>query len=125
MTISSWELRLVFGRLGLNEGTFIQGPIFFTWAYLKFIFQIACKLLRRTLTGEGETVQEMVDLKVEPDSNTESCIFFVWPLEIIHVIDESSPLYNISAEDLTREKFEVVVIMEGTIETSSMTFQAR
>ena len=67
----------------------------------------------------------MLDLKVDPDSNTESCIFFVWPLEIIHVIDEESPLYKMSADDLAREKFELVVIMEGTIETSSMTFQAR
>ena len=30
-----------------------------------------------------------------------------------------------SADDLGKEKFELIVIMEGTIETSSMTFQAR
>ena len=67
----------------------------------------------------------MLNLKVNPDCNTESCIFFVWPLEIIHVIDKESPLYEMSSDDLAREKFELVVIMEGTIETSSMTFQAR
>ena len=67
----------------------------------------------------------MLDLKVNPDSNAESCIFFIWPLEIIHIIDEESPLFEMSADDLNREKFELVVILEGTIKTSSMTFQAR
>ena len=77
------------------------------------------------MTAEGEIYQDIQMIKVEPNSSQEPCIFFVWPLEIIHVIEESSPLYSLSAEDFTREKFEVVVIMEGTIETSSMTFQAR
>ena len=67
----------------------------------------------------------MTSLKVSPDSSGESCIFFVWPLEIVHVIDKESPLYDLAAADLAKEKFELIVIMEGTIETSSMTFQAR
>ena len=67
----------------------------------------------------------MTSLKVSPDSSDESCIFFVWPLEIVHVIDKDSPLYDMAAADISKEKFELIVIMEGTIETSSMTFQAR
>lgn len=69
--------------------------------------------------------QEMTSLTVSPDSSDESCIFFVWPLEIVHVIDKESPLYDVDATNLAKEKFELIVIMEGTIETSSMTFQAR
>ena len=64
-------------------------------------------------------------LKVDPDTASESCMFFVWPLDLVHVIDEDSPFYDISAADLARERFELLVIMEGTIETSSMNFQAR
>ena len=60
-----------------------------------------------------------------PDTTTESCIFFVWPLDIVHVINESSPFYNMTAEDLARERFELLIVMEGTNETSNMTFQAR
>ena len=30
----------------------------------------------------------MVMLKVSPDTTSESCIFFVWPLDIVHVIDK-------------------------------------
>ena len=64
-------------------------------------------------------------MKISPDSSNEPCIFFVWPLEIVHIIDEESPFFDISAADIAQEKFELLVIMEGTIETSSMTFQAR
>ena len=62
---------------------------------------------------------------MSPDSNEESNIFFVWPLEVVHVIDKDSPLFDLNSTDLAKEKFELIVIMEGTIETSSMTFQAR
>ena len=67
----------------------------------------------------------MKNLKVSPNTTEESCIFFVWPLDIIHVIDEDSPFYEMSEADLAKERFELVVVMEGTNETSNMTFQAR
>jgi len=87
--------------------------------------QISAKIMRRRITSEGEILQEMQMMKIDPDTSSEPAIFFVWPLEIVHVIDEESPLYDMSAADMAKEKFEIVVIMEGTIETSSMTFQAR
>ena len=89
------------------------------------MFQISVKLLRRRISQEGEVFQEMKNLKVSPDTTEESCIFFVWPLDIIHVIDEDSPFYEMSEADLAKERFELVVVMEGTNETSNMTFQAR
>ena len=89
------------------------------------MYQISVKLLRRRISQEGEVFQEMKNLKVSPDTTEESCIFFVWPLDIIHVIDEDSPFYEISEADLANERFELVVVMEGTNETSNMTFQAR
>ena len=55
----------------------------------------------------------------------ESCVFFVWSLDIVHVIDENSPLYDLTAAALPREHFELLIVMEGTNETSNMTFQAR
>ena len=87
--------------------------------------QISVKLIRRRISQEGEVFQEMKNLKVSPDTAEESCIFFVWPLDIIHVIDEDSPFYEMSEADLAKERFELVVVMEGTNETSNMTFQAR
>jgi len=87
--------------------------------------QISAKLLRRRISQEGEIFQEMKNLKISPDTTEESCIFFVWPLDIVHVIDEESPFYEISEADLVKERFELLVVMEGTNETSNMTFQAR
>ena len=125
-------------------------------------------------------LQEMRELKVSPETSAESCTFFVWPLDIVHVIgkrfvnghdslyvehqsctiwpfsDKDSPFYDLNATELsrwllwlssciwrwmeieegvgrnfyepmmievTRQRFEVVVVMEGTSETSNMTFQ--
>ena len=64
-------------------------------------------------------------IKGEPNTSQEPCILFVGPLEIVHVIDQDSPFYSLGAADLAQEKFELVAIMEGTSETSSMTFQAK
>ena len=74
---------------------------------------------------EGEVYQDMENMAVHPDTTSESCIFFVWPLDIVHVIDSSSPFYNMTADDLARERFELIIVLEGTNETSNMTFQAR
>jgi potassium inwardly-rectifying channel subfamily J len=76
-------------------------------------------------TKEGELYEEMQVLKVQPDTNAEPCVFFVWPLDIVHVIDADSPLYDLSASQLAKEKFEIIVLMEGCTETTSMNFQAR
>lgn len=46
-------------------------------------------------------------------------------MTIVHIIDETSPLYNLSAADLLQERFEIVVILEGTIESTGQTTQAR
>ena len=64
-------------------------------------------------------------IKVLPNTSEEPCLFFVWPLEVVHVIDQDSPFYHLSAAELAHEKFELVAIMEGTSETSSMAFQAK
>ena len=77
------------------------------------------------MTAEGEIYQDIQMIKVEPNTSQEPCIFFVWPLEIVHVIDQDSPFYELSAFEFANQKFELVAIMEGTSETSSMTFQAR
>ena len=81
----------------------------------------------------------MCDLKVTPDTSQEASTFFVWPLDIVHEIgdrsrckgsmrpslDSCSPLYDMTAGSLLNQRFELVVVMEGTSETNNMTFQAR
>lgn len=55
----------------------------------------------------------------------ESGVFFIWPLTVIHVIDKNSPLYAISAQELLHETLEIVAILEGTVESTGQTTQAR
>jgi potassium inwardly-rectifying channel subfamily J len=43
----------------------------------------------------------------------EDKIFFIWPTMIVHKIEPSSPLYVLSASEMIRERFEIVVILEG------------
>lgn len=50
---------------------------------------------------------------------------FIWPTIIVHKIDEYSPLYQLSARDMLKERFEIVVMLEGVIESTGMTTQAR
>jgi hypothetical protein len=99
--------------------------LLFNIRIIRLFPQISAKLLRRRISQEGEIYQEMKNLSISPDTTEESCIFFVWPLDIVHVIDEDSPFYEISEADLARQRFELLVVMEGTNETSNMTFQAR
>lgn len=86
---------------------------------------VRAQLIRKRVTREGEVIPyNHYDLDVGLDTG-EDRIFFIWPTTIVHVIDQNSPFYNMSAHDLLREKFELVVILEGCIESTGMTTQAR
>ncbi|KAJ8897286.1 hypothetical protein PR048_002632 [Dryococelus australis] len=54
-------------------------------------------------------------------------LFFIWPSLAVHHIDRHSPLYGLSARDLVdpSTEFEVVVMLEGTIESTGQVTQAR
>ncbi|XP_071518910.1 ATP-sensitive inward rectifier potassium channel 12-like isoform X2 [Panulirus ornatus] len=86
---------------------------------------VRAQLIRKRVTREGEVLPFFqYELDVGYDIG-EDRIFFIWPMTIVHKINENSPLYDLSAHDLLREKFEIVVILEGVIESTGMTTQAR
>ncbi|KAK2576338.1 hypothetical protein KPH14_005697 [Odynerus spinipes] len=86
---------------------------------------VRAQMIKRKVTREGELLPFFqTELKVGGDGE-EDKIFFIWPTTIVHKIDEKSPLYHISASDMLRERFEIVVILEGVIESTGMTTQAR
>lgn len=63
---------------------------------------------------------------MEDTSDVKSNFFcLLWPETVVHSIDQYSPLYELSADDLETAKFEIVVIMEGTIESTDQRVQAR
>ena len=86
---------------------------------------VRAQFISMRVTEEGEQMPYYQhELKCGVD-NDESDVFLIWPMTIVHKITPDSPLYNISAADLLKEKFEIVVILEGTVESTSMTTQAR
>lgn len=86
---------------------------------------IRAQLIRPRTTKEGETLnQYQTELTVNADG-CDGDLFFIWPMTVTHKIDQDSPLYNLSASDMLQERFEVVVILEGTIESTGQTTQAR
>ncbi|KAG8568128.1 hypothetical protein GDO81_013896 [Engystomops pustulosus] len=83
------------------------------------------KLLKTTLTPEGETIiLDQVNIEFIVDAGNEN-LFFVSPLTIYHVIDKSSPFFEMSAETLLQHDFELVVFLDGTVEATSATCQVR
>ncbi|XP_012674149.2 potassium inwardly rectifying channel subfamily J member 11, like [Clupea harengus] len=86
---------------------------------------IQLQVIRRTVTAEGEVIPVcQLDIQVENPLRSNG-IFLVSPLIVSHTIERSSPLYEISAQSLATEDLEIVVILEGVVETTGITMQAR
>ncbi|XP_055505486.1 ATP-sensitive inward rectifier potassium channel 11-like isoform X2 [Leucoraja erinacea] len=87
---------------------------------------VRAQLVGRARTAEGE-VQPLrqLDVSLDGPAGSGGSIFLVSPLIVAHVIDGSSPLYRLTAAGLTRARFELVVVLEGVVETTGITTQAR
>ena len=86
---------------------------------------IRAQLIKQKITKEGEILnQYQHELHVGVDGCDRN-LFFIWPMTITHKINQKSPLYHLSASDMLQESFEIVVILEGTIESTGQTTQAR
>jgi potassium inwardly-rectifying channel subfamily J len=82
-------------------------------------------VIKRKITKEGEVLplyQFDVDLGYNEGRDR---LFLVWPVILVHRINEESPFWEMSPEDLHREQFELIVILEGIVESTGMTTQAR
>ena len=81
----------------------------------------------KRVTEEGEVLPyHQRELKVGVDEKgEEDTLLFLWPSSIIHVIDEDSPFYSMSASDFLRKRFEIIVLLEGIVEPTGMSLQAR
>ncbi|KAG4079530.1 hypothetical protein HA402_005227 [Bradysia odoriphaga] len=52
-------------------------------------------------------------------------VFLIFPMTICHVIDETSPLFDISAKDLLEKKFELIVSITGSSRATGQMTQSR
>lgn len=73
-------------------------------------------LLNGRVTKEGECIplcQYPLEIQTEETNTGDNFVFLVWPVTVVHKIDDKSPLWNVSAEELLLESFEIIVILEG------------
>lgn len=86
---------------------------------------IKMQYLQARTTREGEYLPlEQTDLEIDLNGDSDR-LFLVTPQTICHKIDENSPLWDISAGDLETADFEIIVLLEGMVEATGMTTQAR
>ncbi|XP_072011253.1 G protein-activated inward rectifier potassium channel 3-like [Engystomops pustulosus] len=87
--------------------------------------KIRAKLIKSRQTYEGEFLpleQSEINLGYETG---EDRLFLVEPQVICHPIDDQSPFWEMGPQQLIREQFEIIVILEGIVEATGMTCQAK
>lgn len=77
--------------------------------------------LSRRRPGGGAMEREFHELALERDS----VVFFPLSWTIVHPIDESSPLYGVTAEQLTQSEAEFLIYLTALDETFSQIVHAR
>ncbi|CAF4042078.1 unnamed protein product [Rotaria sp. Silwood1] len=76
-------------------------------------------------TKENEIIPlQLTDMDVGFDAGKDR-LFLNWPLIIEHKIDRRSPLYTMDKRMIYKEKFEILLVLEGIIETTGMVTQAK
>lgn len=92
---------------------------------------VRVQLFRKRITREGLELpfyQQNLPVGVDwlcEENQLDSILFLIMPLTIVHVIDENSPFYEMQPQELSDCDFEIVVVLEGTVEATSMLVQAR
>lgn len=82
--------------------------------------KIRAKLIKSRQTKEGEFIPlEQSEINLGYDTGGDR-LLLVEPQTITHVIGENSPFWEVGAERLKREMFEIIVILEGIVEASGL-----
>ncbi|XP_062860433.1 ATP-sensitive inward rectifier potassium channel 1-like [Trichomycterus rosablanca] len=87
--------------------------------------QVYGKLIRSGISSEGRTtIMKQINIDFLVDGGNDN-LFFVCPLTLYHVIDESSPFFRIPVDTLNQQDLELVVFLDGTAESTSSSCQVR
>lgn len=82
--------------------------------------KIRAKLIKSRQTKEGEFIPlEQSEINLGYDTGGDR-LLLVEPQTITHVINESSPFWEVGSLRLKRESFEIIVILEGIVEASGL-----
>ncbi|MCG5077356.1 ion channel [Paraburkholderia tagetis] len=83
--------------------------------------QAKLRLIRVETTSDGYTARRIYDLNLVRSEHP----LFTLGWNLMHVIDESSPLFGATPESLARQNAALLVVIEGSDETTAQTMQAR
>lgn len=86
---------------------------------------VRAQLIKHKTTKEGELLPYY---QTELELNADGCdsnLFFIWPVTMVHRITPDSPLYGVTAKEISQQRFEIVVALDGTVESTGQTTQAR
>ena len=83
------------------------------------LIQVEARVMLSRLKPDGN--RDFIPLKLE----REKVVFFPLAWTIVHPIDEESPLWGLTQEDLTASQAEVLVLLSGIDETFSQTVHTR
>ncbi|CAG7734700.1 unnamed protein product, partial [Allacma fusca] len=89
---------------------------------------IRAQVIRKRTTLEGEVINFFQEeLQISGNKEKSGKILLFWPTTVVHHIDSSSPLYDLCPSDLTCHNlnFEIIVVLEGIVESTGLTVQAR
>ncbi|XP_013785825.2 G protein-activated inward rectifier potassium channel 3-like isoform X2 [Limulus polyphemus] len=87
--------------------------------------QISLHFIKKKTTREGEFIPYYHTLLDVCYDSANDNVLLSWPVVVIHEINETSPLYTMSAEAVVKDTFELVVILEGTTASTGQSFQAK
>ena len=79
------------------------------------------------ITDEGIVIpnyQTELNCGVQIDGS-QDYLLLLWPTVICHKIDEQSPFYEMSPQEIVASNFELVVTFEGSVEETGNTIQVR
>ena len=83
--------------------------------------QAKLRLIRVETSSDGYTARRIYDLKLVRSEHP----LFTLGWNLMHIIDESSPLFGATAESLARQTAALHVVIEGSDESTAQTMQAR
>ena len=84
-------------------------------------------IVYKRVTDEGQEIPfSPRSLEIHVESAEHDQYFALsWPIRVVHKIDESSPFWTLKYEEILSEEFELLVFLEGTVESTSQTTQIR
>ena len=84
-------------------------------------------IVYKRITDEGQEIPfHPRSLEIHVESAEHDQYFALsWPIRVVHKIDETSPFWTLTYEQILAEEFEILIFLEGTMESSSQTTQIR